>query len=423
MARNLVEGLESVGHIEGLEDDLSPGYLKLDARGAVISVPEFGATSELFDKAFNSNDDDTPRHLRFLSTATPVVLGECRALGTSVSLMGTALTRVRARRVVASGLGEADYAEVDGMTTEIDGLAKWAGLTSVSQTVERDPIAIVLRAQNQPVIKLGGDADVTVESSFIHNPGPQGNTFSITDLALLRTRSTELWPWEKHATVHHMFQDLMCLVYGKPCLSRIASVKREDDQPHSTDDRRRRWREVYEPTFGRSAVGVAALDRTTDEPLFYLRHVDRAALTKWIDEWELWSRPTWIAVTTMFQHGTTVEAELLQVGVALEALGYALWQESGPRAGTRTPQYAHLLKLVTEATKVIHPAIYGSDTVKGWRRSFYNAFKGTKHADKPLPSDPVAHRFAAQGASLIRAWLGTRLGVDHVVLTEHLDRQ
>lgn len=422
MARNLVEGLESVGHIEGLEDDLSPAYLKLDSQGAIIRLPKVGAASELFDKAFNSNDDDTPRHLRFLSTATPVVLGECRGLGSSVSLMGTALTRVRARRVIASGLGDADLAEVDGMTTEIDGLAKWAGLTSVRQFVERDPIAVVLRAQNQPVIELGGDADATVESSFRYDPGPRGNTFNITDLALLRTRSTELWPWEEHAAVHHMFQDLMCLVYGRPCLSRIASVKREDDQPDSTDDRRRRWREVYEPNFGRSTVGVDALDRTTDEPLFYLRHVDRAALTKWINEWQLWSRPTWIAVTTMFQHGTTVEAELLQVGVALEALGYALWQ-SGPRTGTRTPHFAHLLKLVTDAAKVTHPAIYGSDTVKGWRSSFYNAFKGIKHADNPLPSGLVTHRFAEQGSNLIRAWLGTRLGVDHVVLTERLDRQ
>ena len=422
MARNLVEGLESVGHIEGLEDDLSPGYLKLDARGAVVSLPEVGATSELFDKAFNNNDD-TPRHLRFLSTATPVVLGECRGLGSSVSLMGTALTRVRARRVIASGIGSADYAEVDGMTTEIDGLANWAGLTSVSQTLERDPTAIVLRAQNQPAIKLGGAADATLESSFIHHPSPRGNIFSITDLALLRTRSTELWPWEKHAAVHHMFQDLMCLVYGSARLSRIVSVKREDDQPYPADNHKRLWREVYEPTFGRSAAGLDSLDRTRDEPLFYLRHVDRIALTRWINEWELWSRPTWIAVTTMFQHGTTVEAELLQVGVALEALGYALWQESGPPARTKGPHYAHLLKLVTEATRVIHRQIYGSETVTQWRRSFYKAFMDTKHADNPLPSGPVAHRFAAQGINLIRAWLGTRLGVDHIVLTERLDRK
>jgi hypothetical protein len=69
-----------------------------------------------------------------------------------------------------------------------------------------------------------------------------------------------------------MFQDLMCLVFGRPCLSRIVSIKREDDQPYLTDgDPRQTWREVYEPDFGRSIDGVKPLDRGRDRPLFYLK--------------------------------------------------------------------------------------------------------------------------------------------------------
>jgi hypothetical protein len=77
----------------------------------------------------------------------------------------------------------------------------------------------------------------------------------------------------------------------------------------------------------------------------------------------------------MFQRGTTVESKLLQVGVALEALGYALWQESSPAAGAGTPNYPELLELVTSATAIEHPRIYGDLSTAEWRRAFNAAFK------------------------------------------------
>lgn len=278
-----------------------------------------------------------------------------------------------------------------------------------------------LRAENQEPIPLGGGAEATVESSFTYNPSPKGNVFGITDLALLRTRTGDLRPWQEHAAVHHMVQDLMCLVFGEPCLARIVSVKREDDQPYATaDDDRRLWREVYEPTFGRSATWVEPLNRAKAIPLFRLGDVDRSALEEWIDNWDLWSGPTWIAVTTMFQRNTTIESRLLQVGVALEALGYALWTAAG--GSGRTPQYPEMLELVTNAVSVEHPRIYAGLPVVAWRDGFNAAFKGTKHADNPLPTGVAARDFAAQGMNLIRAWLGTHLGVPDAILEAGFDR-
>lgn len=428
MVKKLTEGVEAVGHIEGLDGEPSAGYLKLDGRGAVVSLPKVGPAGEIAT-AFFDGEGAVPHHLRFRSTDGSVVLGECEDVGGSVSFSGTSLTRIRAFRVIKTG-GVADYAEVDGMKSEIDGLAKWSGMSTVSHKVRAEPFAIVLQAESQETVELGGGANAAIVCAFSYNPSPKGNVFGITDVARLRTSSAELWPWQQHAAVHHMFQDLMCLVYGRPCLSQVASVKREDDQPDLPDDGRRVWREVYEPTFGRSVEGAEPLDRAKDEPLFYLRDVDRAALTKWIEEWDLWSRPTWIAVTTMFQRGTTVEANLLQVGVALEALGYAMWKETQPAASakrpqgkTNTPSYASLLKRVVDATRVVHPDIYGSQTATKWRESFYEAFKGTKHADNPLPDGVEARRFADQGMNLIRVWLGVRLGVDRKVLAERLGKR
>ncbi len=363
-----------------------------------------------------------PPTLHFRDTKGAYFLGECRDMGGTVSTLGASLTRIRAGRAIEAGGSEADYSQVDGMSSEIDGLSSWSGMSTVTQTTDTKTW-VNLRAEHQESIQIGGKADVAIESSFMWNPSPKGNVFGITDLAILRTRSNTLWSWQDHGAVHHMFQDLMCLVFGRPCLSRVTSVKREDDQPHSSEgDTRGLWREVYEPTFGRSVEGVEPLDRAKARPLFYLKDVDSDALTSWIDQWKRWSRPTWIAVTTMFQRGTTVESKLLQIGVALEALGYALWKESGPPA-TPTPSYPALLEWVTDAVGVEHPGIYGARSVAQWRREFNETFKGTKHADKPLPDGNVAHGFAGQGMNLVRGWLGTRLGVSEETLKEGFDRR
>lgn len=423
MARKFHEGFEIVGHIEGLSEELSAAYLKMDARGAVLSLPSVGSMGDMFRDFVDKDQDDVPASLRFHGTAGTYVLEECRGSGGTVSSLGTGLTRIRTPRVVEAGSSDVRYDIVDGMTSEIDGLATWSGMSTITQTLERDPVAVVLRAENKPEIPIGGSLNATIESSFSFNPSPKGNVFGITDLALLRTRSDEMLAYREHAAVHHMMQDLMCLVFGRPCLSRVVSIKREDDQPFGEpEDDRRTWREVYEPSFGRSVDGVEPLDRGKARPLFRLADVDAVSLRDWIDNWELWARPTWIAVTTMFQRGTTVESKLLQIGVALEALGYALWKETIPAFGTATPKYPELLERVTAATPVAHVSLQGDKTVDQWRNDFNAAFKGSKHADNPLPDGLIAHHLAQQGMNLIRAWLATRLGVPEATIKAGLDR-
>jgi len=405
-------GYASVGHLEGAHAVLEPAFLRLDDEGAELLIPAVGEFHELFELNERSRSTSTPDSLRFRDTRGEVVLGGCRELGTTVSSIGTGTTRLRADRVIRAGDNQTDYRDVDGMSTEIDGLATWSGMTTITTMIERDPFAVVVRAQNRDAIYLSGDPAVTIESSFAYNPMPKTTVHSIADTATLRTRSETLMNWKQHAAVHHMYQDLMCLVYGEPCRARVASVKREDDQPFSKPgDPRRTWREVYEPTFGRTLERVKPFDRSELKPLFLYADVDEDRLASWGVEWELWSRPTWIAVTTMFQRGTTIEARLLQMGVALEALGYAIWRASGPSAGSRTPAYASLLRLIIELVPLEHSALFGALTPSQWIADFNSAYKGTKHADNSLPDPSRAYEFAIQALNLIRAWLASELGV------------
>ena len=139
MAKKLVSGFESVGHIDGLADDLSAGYLRLDDRGAVVSLPSIGSAGDMFVSFLDKEEREVPRNLRFVATDGSVFLGECRDVGGTVSSLGTSLTRIRARRAIEAGDAGVDYDEIDGMTTEIDGLSRWAEMSTVTQSWNANP--------------------------------------------------------------------------------------------------------------------------------------------------------------------------------------------------------------------------------------------------------------------------------------------
>lgn len=105
MARTCDERFESVCHIEGSSEELSVAYLKLDARGAALSLPSTASMGDLFRDFVDKGEDGAPASLRFHGTAGTYVLGDCRGAGGSVSGRDTSLTRLHSSRVVEADSG------------------------------------------------------------------------------------------------------------------------------------------------------------------------------------------------------------------------------------------------------------------------------------------------------------------------------
>ena len=197
---------------------------------------------------------------------------------------------------------------------------------------------------------------------------------------------------------------------------RLKTIKREDDQQEGIDEtsRRRWWRDAYEPHLGRSLSSPSGRLPEDSSPMFLFEDVDLGLMRNWLDEFSHWSRPTWIAVSSMFQEGSVIEVELLQMGVALEALGYAIWKkkiEGSECSRVRIPQYHQLLKKVTTLAVPSDFELREGMSLGSWRGEFNRAFKGAKHADNK-PVDPAtAARFAVEAMDLIRYWLACQIGV------------
>lgn len=392
-----------------------------DDRGSSAVLPDWSDAMTAFSQMESS---DSPNVLHIHDVHGFFTLRESSNLGTRLNTSGSTEQRIRFQTAISTGNKLRDYDSVNGMSSSIEGMAQWAQMSAVTTSIEttnKGVRAVILRGENLDSVDLGGRLKLSLETSFTHQPRPIDEVFTIEDRLTVRSHSDELISWSEHQVAHGMLQDLMCLVYGKPCRARLNTVMREDDQQLEPTDHRRFWQGVYMPSFGRGS-GVHHALESEAHPLFTLDDANADAITTWLNEFMSWARPTWIAVTTLFQRDTTVEARLLQIGVALESLGYALWQRQENRAeDARTPSYPRLLRYVTDVTPIEHRRLTGEANVEEWRERFNKSFKGAKHADNDLPDGGEAYELGSQGLTWIRCWLAIHLGVSADVIVKNLD--
>lgn len=423
MATKLEPGVVRIAHtLSGAEGSDEVVVAELDTKGVLVSWPRALGFVDAF--RLNSGGRQIPEPLILRDGDGWLTLVEGCTVGASASSLGHSLERLRYSRAIHAGANGVDYVGVNGMTSEIDGLAKWAKLVPVTTRLMLgeegkgiEGVSVV--AKNLDSLPLGGPLDLQLETSFSHNPTPKGGVFAISTALLVRTRSPELESWQTHQQTHRMMQDLMCLVYGKPCGSRLVSVMREDDQELPPKDERRYWRDAYQPSFGRTIDPDRQLT-DDDNPLFFLDEANADLVAEWLSEYSYWSRPTWIAMSALFHRTLPVESRLLQVAVALEALGYAIAEKANPDkkvSGT----YEALLKNIFEFLGYEPDAVVGEGGSRdSWCKAFNQAYKGVKHADNDLTDGREAWTRAREGLILIRCWFAAALGVSEEVVTQRL---
>lgn len=423
MGVRLEPGVVRIGHTRSGESGADEVVVaEFDDRGVLVSWPR--ALGFMDAMSLNDGRREVPDPLVLRDAAGWLTLTDGWSSGVSASTLAHSLDRIRYDRSIEAGAKGVDYASVNGMQSEVDGLAKWSRRTPVTTNVMYDDERkrfdrLQLEAKNLDPLPLGGPLGLELNTSFRHAPHPKNGVYTISTGLTVYTRSRDLVDWGTHALTHGMIQDLMCLVYGRPCAARLTAVMREDDQDTVPKDHRRWWKPAYQPTFGRGSGQAIELPEEA-RPLFYYDDADPARISAWLEGYEYWSRPTWIAVSTLFHPTLPVESRLLQVGVALEALGFAILSKS---RGTlsRTPSYETLLKAVMDPLIDVVGAVIGEATkASAWRRDFYAAFKGAKHADNPLPEGRDAEQKAREGFTLIRCWLAAALGVSSGHVAENL---
>lgn len=444
MSGKLVDGLNEFGFVYGFGEDKVPANLTIQDGESKITLLSI---AESLDEFVNFGNEEVPDFAQFRSNGVNASLSHFRrANGGALTLpSGMKTLAFSCGRIVRSSAPLA-YESVNGMSSFLEGFVQWSGVQVFEQTLEfqegKGFSSTTLKASLVDAIDLGSEFSASASSGFQgpgYSAGYQGE-LTYRDSTKLRTYTSELRTWEEHQRVHRMFQDLMCLVYNYPCSMELESVVREDDQPElaaSTDQKL--WVDAFASVFGRQRHFDPKKDFSKAGPLFLLEDADRDLIAEWIDDYEKWSRPTWIAVETIFQPHLAAESRLIQIGVALEALGYAIWlydendgyasecEKAGKShgcdfIGCNKPNAPRYFARVAEKLPWADLGISEEPDAETWAIEFNEVYKGCKHADNPLPGGLEAYKRAKQGLAVIRCWLAKKLGVSDEMLIENKER-
>ncbi|GAA1047080.1 hypothetical protein [Rothia amarae] len=301
----LVDGLNAFGYAYGFGEEKIPANLEIKGEEVELTLLQMNKR----DDFFSDTRDEIPATVMFRSTEVTVNLSQLRERRSKMQLFTGLQTKTyRCGRAVHT-VADIDHKHIHGMRSEIEGFDRWANQFAISQQVELDSEtngfkAYTMKAQLRDAISLGSRLNVEVGSGFtIPSSARYSTTYSLHNIATLETRTDELCSWEEHRQVHRMIQDLLCLAYGYPCSLELKKVLRDDNQPKLSAEikssGKRVWNESKEEDFGRQRWFEPYKDFSKTQPLFSLEDTDADKLSVWIDEFEKWSRPTWIAVESM----------------------------------------------------------------------------------------------------------------------------
>jgi hypothetical protein len=379
---------------------------------------------------------EIPERLVFVDSRGVVGLDGCAIRRATRRGNQPSLVEVHADHSIQLKRPRSDFTLVNSVRSEIAGLATWVTTKSVVEKetyLDNDDLitSVVFKAKADSA-KVVGTADGLRFVPFFDATSARslsGGRHEIVEKMFVETRVEDVIDLEVHLKTHRNLQELLVIAYGEPCgqrLSWLASSAKPSERIMSRTGSGDVWRGVISTWCGRGDAD-APMEVPRKHTLFDYPDIGAAGVKRWIEESSEWARVVGPLVLWHFHSGNSVEVELLQIGVAVEALGYKIAVRKGliqPGGSQSFPQY---LKRIGEDLKCdVGPVIKGGphngvpahDNYEAWSEDFNNLYKQAKHADHPLPNGLHAVIAARSGARLLRMWLAVEFGVDPHTVNE-----
>lgn len=381
---------------------------------------------------------EVPERLVFVDSRGVVGLEGCVIRRATRRGNQPSLVEVHADHSVQLSRASADFAAVNSVRSEIAGLATWVTQNSVVEKTlysnDDDLITSVeFKARAGDPKEVGTDDGLQFVPFFdaTSERNSSGGRHEIIEKMFVETRvDGDPIALSSHLKTHQDLQALLVIAYGEPCGQRLSWVCSASDKkvhPASGKVIGDRWRGVISTWCGWGGAD-APMELPRKHTLFDYPDIGAAGVKRWVEESPQWARVIAPLVLWHFDSGSSIEVELLQVGVALEALGYKIAVRQGliqPGGSQSFPQY---LKRIGETLRCdVGPVIKGSPDngvpahadYEAWSEDFNTLYKQAKHADHPLPNPYHGVIAARSGARLLRMWLALEFGVDSATVNDY----
>ena len=423
MAGNeLVVGEPRLGwFIDGNPDTDEIAVMLRDTGSAIeLMIPLKGMFGEgdpygrWWSSAFHFGDDPDrnrhsykpPRVLLLHDRHGPVVLVGCRSAGSSSNF------RIGQGRIVANyavlGGGTLKYEKINGLRAEVPALAAWTRLSNMEVRVETSNQnrvrAVQMKLTNAEPVPLARPLNLVMRSTW-RTEQPLGS-FLAYEGVKLETAVRDARSWDEHLNIHSAVLDLVSIAAWRPFGFSTIEVRRADDPTRTMDGNiiGERWSQVETHRLPKHEEWVK-------EPLFLFPYdeVGPRGVARWLRLRKVYGRVIGPLLSILRSDDRWSHSNVVQSGIALEALGYLIAVEKNGGANLNSRKQMNFkpgLQVILNDMR-----LKPFDDLDGWIGRADTAYMGLKHLDRPEPDSLVMLNALRENLLILRFWIALQLGV------------
>jgi hypothetical protein len=430
----LVEGKPRMGwFIDGNPDTPEIAVMLQDTgKQIVLTVPTKGMGSHRGDPYyrwfmagahFGDDPDRTkysykpPRVAMFEDNDGPVILVGCRAVGIRSNL-GAGSGMIVPNFAVLGGR-HLKYDKINGLRSELPGLAIWSGQRSVHAKPEPDAEGRVQKVEvslsSPPQVRLARRMNLMLRPTWRTSYPDNIGTFAAHDVVELETTSKRPRPWEDHLEGHIAMRDLLVVAAWRHFGFLRLTVNRTDDPERvlSGDARGPRWAAVATHMLRKHEAWTQ-----TPRFLFTFHDIGPVGVRRWLTMRSHFARAMQPLVGIADQKDAFWETRMVQSGLALEALGYQLEVDRGGDNRDTWGQLSYMKALEVVLDDMSYVPL---DDPADWKQRSRDCYMGVKHADNRLPDSLVLANTLRENLLVLRVWLASRLGCSKAALEQRIN--
>lgn len=310
---------------------------------------------------------------------------------------------------------DANFARVNGLSSEIEGLGRWYGRRSVSVPEDyfrgRGARDITLTIHAPREIRLAATMNLSlIAGAKWGMPGEPGLT-SIEEVGQVQTMLIHHREWSDHLDLHRAVHELLEISAWQPLgFRRLRAMHHRD--PH---------RVLTGRAIGDRWADVATYALPTDtqprrvEFFFEFDHVGAPGVRRWLRLRHRFNRGIRAMSFSIRNRGTSLDGLISDAGIGLEEIGHQIAAERG--STTRRPHHVQLQDIAAEIATLLP---FDGNTWASRSTAIYN---DVKHADRPDPTPEDMLSSLRENRIVFRVWLAHRLGMKTSDIRKQVDRQ
>ncbi|WP_139186688.1 HEPN domain-containing protein [Arthrobacter crystallopoietes] len=433
MPNQLTVGKPRYGSLSTGNTDTSEvsATLERTSEGIFVSItfshdesPEYAQwfTPNYFDIAAVTAEKTQPRPpvpstLFFYDSHGPVALVGCRNAGYHTNhRIGSGRVYVGAAVLAAPSTA---HAKVMGMRSTVSGLRAWLGTSAISHTTNFDKQTGRFKSAEIQVV-IPEVIDIP-DSKLVLRPAinrtPRDGALMIEDIVWVEHKTEEESSWRLHQLAMRAVRDLLAVSrWRDESLIPVSVARTEDsikgDTPES--ERQQWWRDVADSSAPEPKEETRRL-----EHLILWEDLGPEGLANWIKLRDDFARAVDPAVSSIYLEGVTVEVQLTQIAISLEALGYLLFMRKDGASETKAGgiSFQRRLNRIVQEVPGLLPFVDAT-----WSQRMADTYNSVKHANRDLPQTVDVANSWREGALLFRTWIANELGVERDKLRERIAR-